>query len=460
MRSDARLIMVGVLLSSALLGCGGGSGGSGPPGSTGTAQLTSIALSPLSLSLVPGGTQQLSITGTFSDGSTQVLNVAGETFQSSSTTLATVNSAGLLTVTAAAQPGGTGTVTARDSASGLTTSTAQSTAFTVLVPGAPTATSVTAATLTAQDNALCTAIQPFYWEIGNQDTDLVSGSEGVDGNNQPVVSTTMFSIASASKWVYGTYVVQLRGAASALTSTDIPFLNFTSGYTNMGSDDTGSQCPSTNSPDTINVCLVATNSNDGLTYSHQFPVTTGKFDYDSGHLENHASLYGGLGDVRDINLGSTVAGELGAGITLTYTEPLMAGGIYTNATNYASILRNILSGALQMRDALGTNAVCTRPSSSCNAVYSPIPEAWHYSMAHWVEDDPATNGDGSFSSAGAFGFYPWIEPTKLYYGVISRQASVTPGGTPTQNGYASAQCGRLVRRAWDTGVQQTQNLPQ
>lgn len=81
-------------------------------------------------------------------------------------------------------------------------------------------------------------------------------------------------------------------------------------------------------------------------------------------------------------------------------------------------------------------------------------------MAHWVEDDPATNGDGSFSSAGAFGFYPWIEPTKLYYGVISRQASVSPGGTPTQNGYASAQCGRLVRRAWDTGVQQTGSLPQ
>lgn len=245
----------------------------------------------------------------------------------------------------------------------------------MLVPAAPTASSVNAATLTAQDNPLCIAIQPFYWEIGNQDTALVSASEGVDSNNQQVISTTNFSIASASKWVYGTYVVQLRGSAAGLTSNDIPFLNFTSGYTNMGSDDRSSQCPSTNSPDTVNVCLAETNSNDGLPYSHQFSGTTGHFDYDSGHLENHASIYGGLGDVRDVNLGTTVAGELGSSITLQYTEPLMAGGIYTDASNYASILRGILSGTLHMRDALGTNAVCTHPSSSCNAVYSPIPEA-------------------------------------------------------------------------------------
>ena len=144
---------------------------------------------------------------------------------------------------------------------------------------------------------------------------------------------------------------------------------------------------------------------------------------------------------------------LGTNINITYTEPLLAGGIYASSNDYAPVLRNILNRSLFMHDALGTNPVCTLPSTTCNAIRSPIPEAWHYSMAHWVEDDPATNGDGAFSSAGAFGFYPWIEASKTYYGVVSRED--TSGGA----GFPSAQCGRLIRRAWDTGVEQTGTIP-
>ena len=130
----------------------------------------------------------------------------------------------------------------------------------------------------------------------------------------------------------------------------------------------------------------------------------------------------------------------------------MAGGISTTATTYAQILRNILDGSLAMHDALGTSPVCTVASTLCNAVYTPFPqEAWHYSIGHWVEDNPITHGDGAFSSAGAFGFYPWIESTKIYYGVLSREE---PSGA-----YSSAQCGRLIRRAWMTGMEQTGDIP-
>ena len=57
------------------------------------------------------------------------------------------------------------------------------------------------------------------------------------------------------------------------------------------------------------------------------------------------------------------------------------------------------------------------------AANTPVPstESWHYSIGHWVEDDPAV-GDGAFSSAGAFGFYPWIDASKTYYGVLAREA--------------------------------------
>ena len=29
-------------------------------------------------------------------------------------------------------------------------------------------------------------------------------------------------------------------------------------------------------------------------------------------------------------------------------------------------------------------------------------------------------GDGAFSSPGLFGFYPWIDAGKTYYGVLAR----------------------------------------
>jgi hypothetical protein len=72
-----------------------------------------------------------------------------------------------------------------------------------------------------------------------------------------------------------------------------------------------------------------------------------------------------------------------------------------------------------------------------------------------VEDDPSGAGDGAFSSPGFAGFYPWIwidptDATKAWYGILARTdtSSMASGFT------ASINCGRLIRRAWLTGVQQ------
>jgi hypothetical protein len=102
-----------------------------------------------------------------------------------------------------------------------------------------------------------------------------------------------------------------------------------------------------------------------------------------------------------------------------------------------------------MHDYLGTHAVCTNPATCSTALYSPVPsvESWHYSLAHWVEDDPSV-GDGSFSSAGAFGFYPWIDASKTYYGILARY-SLAPGAY-----IQSVYCGRTIRKAWMTGIAQ------
>jgi hypothetical protein len=292
------------------------------------------------------------------------------------------------------------------------------------LPPPPPPNRVTAVANTATSNQLCLALTPFYYEIGDKTGALTSGGA--------LAATAKMSIASASKWVYGSYVEQLR----TLTAQDIPFLNFTSGYTGVASG----ECNGTAS---VNACLKLPG------YSTLTAANVGKFDYNGGHMENHASQLTKLGAVASAQLGTTLQPLIG--VNFLYTQPLMSGGIYTDAADYATFLRSILNGTLKMHDALGTNAVCTHKSASCTAVYSPIPLAWHYSMGHWVEDD--STGDGAFSSPGAFGFYPWIDATKTYYGIIARQApSASVSGE--QQGYLSSQCGHVLRKAWTTGVAQ------
>lgn len=107
-----------------------------------------------------------------------------------------------------------------------------------------------------------------------------------------------------------------------------------------------------------------------------------------------------------------------------------------------------------MHDALGTQAVCANPKTCPGqALSSPIPttETWHYSLAHWVEDDPLV-GDGAFSSPGAFGFYPWIDASKTWYGVLARYS--TRSVTDDSVAMDSVTCGRKIRKAWLTATPQ------
>jgi len=208
----------------------------------------------------------------------------------------------------------------------------------------------------------------------------------------------------------------------------------------------------------------------------------GFFSYGGGHFQRYAVASGsdvinpGDGDgTYGFNLGSetSAVGTPAANTKLSadilallglkldpflYTIPQLAGGVATDAASYATFLQNILNGNLKIKAFLGADPVCTNPSTCAQAHYTPIPEeSLHYSYGHWVEDDPAAeNSDGAFDSAGAFGFYPWIDATKTYYGVISRaeQTGVDSSDSSVQNGYKSELCGRQIRKAFATGVAQ------
>ncbi len=441
-----------LLLSLAACGGGSGSGTSLPPAPP---SLTSIALAPLSVKLAPGASSSLSVMGTFSDGSTKTLAASDEAFVSSDTATASVDTNGVVTASSSASDGATTIISARHTASGLTTSTSHSTIVTIALGTAcvPTSGSVGAVTQTAHDNAQCTAIQPFYWEIGNGDATLASGSSTQAGG-MPVAADTRMPIASASKWIYGIYVVERRRGVANLTPADIRFLNFTSGYTFMDTSLSRATCsaPSTG-PNSIDYCLTLPASTPGKTYASHDPTTDGIFHYNPGHEENHAGQFQPEISSLDVaQLGAAIASVIGVdGVTLRYNQPLLAGGILATANDYAAVLRGVVRGRLGMRDALGTHAVCAWVGPGCNAMHSPARTVqWHYSIAHWVEDDPAT-GDGAFSSPGAFGFYPWIEANRKYYGVIARFASASD---ELQAGLASSRCGTALRAAWETGTPQ------
>ncbi|HEY4177703.1 MAG TPA: hypothetical protein VGM90_12745 [Kofleriaceae bacterium] len=293
-----------------------------------------------------------------------------------------------------------------------------------------------AAEMTATTNALCTAITPFYWEIGDV-TGKLDGAE-LHGSAAPadqISATSIMSIASASKWLFGAYVVEKQGGMADASA--VPFLNFTSGYSGLAGD----TCPNT----TVDGCLTGA---AGMVVAG----SVGKFDYNGAHLQKLASNLG-LGADTSAELATEVKSQIGTDIAFTYSQPQPAGGVVTTATQYAKFLRKLLVGSatpLAIATQLGAESVCTN-KAVCpeEAVYSPIPragvnEAWHYGLAHWIEDDPGV-GDGAFSSAGSFGFYPWVDKARTLYGVLARRNDT--GG----EGYASAACGRLIRKAWVTG---------
>ena len=393
----------------------------------------------------------MTVTARYSDGTAAILApVSGEVFQSSNTDAVTVSVDAVATVAANARTGSTATVTATDTTSGLVTSPGNSTLVTVATSGVgpPTPSSGDAAQATARNNTDCIASQPFYWEVGDASSALAIGSS-TDVGDSPVTATTTLPIASASKWIYGMYVVQQRGGAANLTAADIEFLTLTSGYTYMN---TGDSCtPPTSGANSINHCLTLASMTAGAFFDSRDPSTVGVFAYGPGHDENHAGQFQPEINALDAaDLGNAIAAGLGvSGVTLRYQQPLLAGGVYASASDYTSILRAVLGGQLHMLDALGTHAVCAWTGSGCDAANSPqLGEHWHYSIGHWIEDDSSHGDDGAFSSPGAFGFYPWIESDKKYYGVVSR--AVVDGFASAE----SAACGRALRTAWKTGVQQ------
>jgi hypothetical protein len=296
-----------------------------------------------------------------------------------------------------------------------------------LLLGIEPAQRLAAARQTATANAECLAVSPFYYEIGDRNGPLVGEPVG-DGT---YLATSRMSIASASKWLFGAYVAEVR--QGQLDDTDRRATHMLSGYASMADTCGGIGT-------TVGSCF-ASGSNDTYT-----PAKLDRYNYNSGHFQKWG-VDNGMADMTAIDVAHAYQSRLG--ITVAFSGPLLAGGAIMSAADYAVFLRRILHGELRIAALLGSTPTCTQPATCPTADASPLTaEAWHYSIGHWVEDDPET-GDGSYSSAGAFGFYPWIDQARNYYGILARSDK-----SGDNQGYASARCGRLIRKAYMSGVAQ------
>ncbi len=277
-----------------------------------------------------------------------------------------------------------------------------------------------AAAAVASGDAQCKALGDFYWEIGDAQGVQGSGTIGSDYSADQSIK-----IASASKFVWGAYVLEKIGKNAQPSDEQVAYLEMRSGYAKFNP----LFCALSRSVDS---CM-SSRSNGELENR-----AVGKFYYGGGHDQRLAGMLG-LGGLGNRALTEEVRRYIGPELGFSYGSPQLAGGMESSPAQFGQFLRKVVSGQLRLKEFLGYKPVCTQ--NCAEALDSPAREPWHYSLNHWIEDTPGI-GDGAYSSPGAMGFYPWISRDKSTYGILARQKL----GASAY--WDSVLCGRKMRKAW------------
>jgi hypothetical protein len=294
-----------------------------------------------------------------------------------------------------------------------------------------------AAHAAAISNPACTASRmgDFYWEIGDANGVIASGSQG----RGRVTANSEFAIASASKWVFGAYVLEKKGISAVKADASLlDGLRFTSGYTDFHQF----RCIGQR---TVGACMKA--GFKGQANPSPNPDTQGRFVYQGGHDQKIAAIDMDLAGLDADALMQEMRGvlHLDDGLGMARLDVQLAGGMKGSAAGYAPFLQRMLRRELVMGSHLGEDAVCAQPATcpreALASPVQPLGEPWSYSYNHWVET-PAPGRVEAYSSPGLFGFYPWISADQRFYGIVSRH------DRRPQAYVDSVECGRAIRRAF------------
>jgi hypothetical protein len=294
-----------------------------------------------------------------------------------------------------------------------------------------------AAQAAATSSAACAASRmgDFHWEIGDGNGVIASGSTG----RGRVTANSEFAIASASKWVFGAYVLEKKGISAAKADASLlDGLRFTSGYTDFHQF----RCLGQR---TVGACMKA--GFKGQADPSPNPDTRGRFVYQGGHDQKIAAIDMRLGAMDAAALMQEMRSvlRLDDRLDMARLDVQLAGGMKGSAAAYAPFLQRMLRHELVIGSHLGEDAVCAQPATCPGkALVSPVEplgEPWSYSYNHWVET-PTPGHVEAYSSPGLFGFYPWISGDQRFYGIVSRHDR-------RPRAYVdSVECGRSIRRAF------------
>lgn len=108
------------------------------------------------------------------------------------------------------------------------------------------------------------------------------------------------------------------------------------------------------------------------------------------------------------------------------TNPRLPGGALSTASDYAEVLTALMDGSLvQDLDFLIMPRTVGLPVHAAPPLAVELGD-WTYALGNWRECDGNDyaidcSGEQTFSSAGAFGWVPWVDLDAGYWGIIARE---------------------------------------
>lgn len=300
---------------------------------------------------------------------------------------------------------------------------------------------------------LCKTQQPFYWEIGTTKKIEVNGSYGsADPRTGMSLGPRQQNlVGSAGAFLASAFLIEKAlEKQDRLTEEQIDLLRMRSPYTASDSVD----C---NNALTVKSCFGHLGGNRTKDADKIYP-----FYFGAGHLQKLA---------MDLGIGDTFASQLREDFIDTFGRNNYYGASYHTARlfdgmritpeGYARFLRDTMQGKNKIAALLGSHAVCAYDAAECKNKVSftaaPADKRWHYSLGHWVETDD-TRGHGAFSAFSREGYYVWISADKKHYGIVAPlRPDVRFKNAAQALGIDTIDCGRAIREAFMTGVEQTRS---
>lgn len=302
---------------------------------------------------------------------------------------------------------------------------------------------------------LCKGTQPFYWEVGNTNELLASGSYGQSDAkfNIDLSPRQQSYVGSAGAWFASAWLIEkAMEKQKHLTSEQIDLLRMRSPYTTPLSSGCANSL-------TIKSCF---GNLGGYRKAEANPPDEYPFYFGPAHLQKLA---------MDLGLGSSFASHLRQEILETfgrenyyyasYETARLFDGLRMSPEGYARFLRDTMAGKNHMSELLGTHSGCAYNAGDCknDVIYAGAPpdKRWRYSLGHWVETD-TTRGKGAFSAFSMDGYYVWISADKTLYGIVAPMRPPNQLKNEKEDlRYRVIDCGRAIREAYISGIEQTES---